>query len=70
MHAHEKHFNKKYLLELIPFKTQNSIFYLRIFAITAVGSVFAGYLLATALYSPDMLWGLDVGGSLTVRHLK
>jgi hypothetical protein len=34
--------------------------------ITLVGSIFAGYLLATALYSPGMLFGLDIGGSLTV----
>jgi hypothetical protein len=32
-----------------------------------VGSVFGGYLLATALYSPDMLFGADVGGTLTVN---
>jgi hypothetical protein len=39
-----------------------------------VGSIFEGYLLATALFSPGMLWGVDVGGTLTVsfqcRHLE
>ena len=34
---------------------------------TAVGSVFGGFILATALYSPDKLWGQEVGGALTVR---
>jgi hypothetical protein len=31
-----------------------------------VGCIFGGYLLATALHSPDMLFGAEVGGSLTV----
>ena len=39
-----------------------------------MGSIFGGYLLATALFSPGMLWGVDVGGTLTVslqhRHLE
>jgi len=48
---------------------KRKIFRCRILAITAVGSIFAGYLLATALYSPDMLLGLDVGGTLTLRTL-
>ncbi len=34
--------------------------------ITLVGSIFAAFLMATALTSPDMLWGQDVGGALTV----
>ena len=36
---------------------------------TFVGSIFASYLLATALYSPGMLWGAEVGGTLTVSNL-
>lgn len=38
-----------------------------IFINTLIGLIFAGYLLGTALYSPDMLLGQKVGGSLTVR---
>merc|ERR1711981_1431943 len=37
-----------------------------IFINTLIGLLFAGYLLGTALYSPDMLLGQQVGGSLTV----
>jgi len=37
-----------------------------IFINTLIGLIFAGYLLGTALYSPDMLLGQKVGGSLTV----
>jgi hypothetical protein len=37
-----------------------------ILALTAVGSIFVAFLLATALYSPDMFLGQDVGGTLTV----
>ena len=35
---------------------------------TFVGSIFASYLLATALYSPGMLWGAELGGTLTVSN--
>ena len=34
--------------------------------LTLVGSGFAAFLLATAFNSPSMLFGQDVGGSLTV----
>ena len=37
-----------------------------IFGWTLFGLIFAGYLLGTALNSPDMLLGQDVGGALTV----
>ncbi len=47
-------------------KIDSYLIFFRILVITLVGSIFAGYLLATALYSPGMLFGLDVGGSLTV----
>ena len=36
-----------------------------IFALTAFSLVLTGYLLATALYSPEPLGGLDVGGPIT-----
>lgn len=39
---------------------------LSILGLTAVGTIFAGFLLATALYSPDMLFGANIGGALTV----
>ena len=40
----------------------------RIIAVLAlIGSVFASFILATALYSPDKLLGQEVGGALTVR---
>ncbi len=42
----------------------------RILAITFIGSIFASYLLATALYSPGMLWGADIGGTLTVSMYR
>ena len=38
-----------------------------ILGLTGVGSIFAAFLLATALYSPDMLWGQNIGGTFTVR---
>ena len=52
-------------------KSVTTIFftYNRILAVTFVGSIFASYLLATALYSPGMLWGAEVGGTLTVSNL-
>ena len=37
-----------------------------IFGWMLFGLIFAGYLLGTALNSPDMLLGQDVGGALTV----
>lgn len=37
-----------------------------IIALTAIGSIFAAFLMATALTSPDMLWGQNVGGAMTV----
>ena len=39
-----------------------------ILGLTFVGSIFAAYLLATALYSPDMLWGQQLGGTMTVLN--
>ena len=39
-----------------------------ILGLTFVGSIFAAYLLATALYSPDMLWGQQLGGTMTVLY--
>lgn len=38
-----------------------------IVAITVVGSIFGGFILATSLNSPDMLLGQELGGALTVR---
>lgn len=35
-------------------------------ALTIIGSVFAAYLLSTALYSPEMLLGQNFGGTMTV----
>lgn len=40
-----------------------------ILMLTGLGSLFAGYLLATALYSPEMLWGQELGGTLTVSSI-
>jgi len=34
--------------------------------LTGVGSIFGGFILATALNSPNMLWGQEFGGFLTV----
>ena len=34
--------------------------------LTGIGSVFGAFILATALNSPDMLWGQNFGGFLTV----
>ncbi len=38
------------------------------FALSVLGSTFAGFILATALNSPDMLLGQDVGGTLVVMR--
>ena len=38
-----------------------------ILLLTLIGTGFSGFLLATALNSPNMLFGSEVGGSLTVR---
>ena len=40
-----------------------------IVAITVIGSIFGSFILATSLNSPDMLWGQEFGGALTVRFL-
>ena len=37
---------------------------------TFIGIIFGGFLLCTALTSPDMLLGQEVGGALTVSSLK
>ena len=37
-----------------------------IIGITVIGSIFGGFILATSLNSPNMLWGQEVGGALTV----
>lgn len=34
--------------------------------LASLGSIFVGFILATALYSPEKLLGQDVGGALTV----
>ena len=34
--------------------------------LTGIGSIFGGFILATALNSPTMLWGQEFGGFLTV----
>ena len=34
--------------------------------LTGIGSIFGGFILATALNSPNMLWGQEFGGFLTV----
>eukprot|EP00094_Tigriopus_californicus_P000789 TCALIF_00763-PA protein Name:"Similar to slc52a3a Solute carrier family 52, riboflavin transporter, member 3-A (Danio rerio)" AED:0.04 eAED:0.04 QI:0/0.5/0.4/0.6/1/1/5/1316/520 len=34
--------------------------------LTAAGTLFSGFILATSLESPNQLWGPDVGGALTV----
>lgn len=39
-----------------------------ILILTVLGSVFSAFIFATALYSPDKLWGQDVGGAFTVRE--
>ena len=36
---------------------------------TLIGMIFGGFLLCTALHSPDMLLGQEVGGALTVSLL-
>ena len=40
-----------------------------ILILSLVGSCFSGFLLATALHSPNMLLGSTVGGALTVSSL-
>lgn len=38
--------------------------------LTAVGTLFSGFILATSLESPNQLWGPDAGGALTVITIK
>ena len=38
--------------------------------LTGIGSIFCAFILATAMNSPNMLWGQNVGGFFTVSLLE
>ena len=38
--------------------------------LTGIGSIFGAFILATALNSPNMIWGQTFGGFLTVSYFK